>query len=96
MSLLLLRPASLPHLRVPPSALVNHNPANPMAIFATVLLEMAPVHEAILELSLNNHSRNPASTPSPTEEVERVRLEMSTIYAKIDKVIIMSRSSERE
>lgn len=87
MSLLLLRPPSLPPLGVPVSSLVEHDPANPMSIFARVMLEMVPIHEKILELSLDNSQRrSPELRVSVREEVARLRKQMTDIYVLMENV----------
>jgi len=87
MSLLLCRPLSLPPIQFPIASLVPHNPGNSMAIFATVMLELVPVHERILELSLITH-RERASRPeaSLNEELTYLRSKMDEIYEMMEQV----------
>jgi hypothetical protein len=76
MSLLLLRPRSLPQLPVKASYLLRADPASPMSI-----LEMLPVLDKILDLTLD-------TKPSPTilnDEVAQLRTKMKDIYELMEK-----------
>ncbi|KAI4954444.1 hypothetical protein J4E91_002157 [Alternaria rosae] len=76
MSLLLLRPRSLPQLPVKASYLLRADPASPMSI-----LEMLPVLDKILDLTLD-------TKPSPTilnNEVAQLRTKMKDIYELMEK-----------
>jgi hypothetical protein len=81
MSLLLLRPPSLPPLQVPVVSLVSYDRHNPMAIFALVMLELVPIHEKILELTL----RRKVSRTEAEPEVDDLRRKMDEIYSTIEK-----------
>jgi hypothetical protein len=86
--LLLLRPPSLPPFDVPVSSLIKHDVANPMSIFAMIMLEMVPVHEKILELTLDNSSGK-VSVPRATvkDEVEKLQNKMAEIYVTMQQVL---------
>ncbi|KAF1971323.1 hypothetical protein BU23DRAFT_186123 [Bimuria novae-zelandiae CBS 107.79] len=84
MSLLLLRPASLPPLRVPVSSLVSFGPENPMAIFALVMLELVPIHEKILELTLAGQQRR-VETGDAEPQVTEMRRKMDDILLRIEQ-----------
>jgi hypothetical protein len=87
MSLLLLRPPSLPALAIPVSSLVKHDPGNPMSIFARVMLEMVPIHEKILELTLENASKKSSRTTySVIADVEQLRSDMTKLHAVMEQV----------
>jgi hypothetical protein len=77
MSLLLLRPRSLPQLQVKASYLLRADPASPMSV-----LELLPILDKILDLSLE-------TKPSPAilnEEVAQLRTKMQGIYELMEKV----------
>lgn len=85
MSLLLLRPRSLPPLHVKVSELLQTNPNNPMNIFELAALEMVPVNDKILDLTLEATAKR-----SPTalkQDVARLRKQMIDIRAIMEKVI---------
>ena len=86
MSLLLFRPMSLPHLEVEVSSLVKHVPGNPMSVFAKVMLDMVPIHEKILEMTLDNHSKGSRSPDAVYADVEQLRRRMAEIYAMVELV----------
>jgi hypothetical protein len=93
MSLLLLRPPSLPPPVVRVSSLVNHDPRNPMSIFAKVMLEMVPIHEKILELTLESASKpNARSSASVDADVEQLRSEMTKLYTMMEQVCTTSQA----
>ncbi|KAB2108330.1 hypothetical protein AG0111_0g3069 [Alternaria gaisen] len=76
MSLLLLRPRSLPQLQVKASYLLRADPASPMSV-----LELLPILDKILDLSLE-------TKPSPAilnEEVAQLRTKMQGIYELMEK-----------
>ncbi|KAF2628170.1 putative Zn(II)2Cys6 transcription factor-like protein [Macroventuria anomochaeta] len=78
MSLLLLRPRSLPPMSIKISSLIKANPLNPMSVFEIIAMEMIPVHDKILELTLDPASKK--SGAPLKEEVARLRMQMSDIY----------------
>ncbi|KAF1843031.1 uncharacterized protein K460DRAFT_407404 [Cucurbitaria berberidis CBS 394.84] len=82
MSLLLLRPKSLPPLHVKISSLVKPDPANPMAVFEFMAMEMVPVHDKILELTLESSKK---SATSLKEEVAWLRKEMTNLYSLMEQ-----------
>ena len=85
MSLLLLRPLSLPPLQVPMSSLILYDADNPMAIFALVMLEFVPIHEKILEMTLAGQHR--AMDKAEAEpQVNELRRKMDNIYLTIEQV----------
>ncbi|KAJ4359222.1 hypothetical protein N0V95_002389 [Ascochyta clinopodiicola] len=78
MSLLLLRPRSLPPMNVKISSLIRANPLNQMSVFEIIAMEMIPVHDKILELTLAPASKKPGAPLQ--EEVAWLRKQMSDIY----------------
>lgn len=84
MSLLLLRPRSLPPLNIKISSLIRVDPLNPMCVFETIAMEMIPVHDKILELTLDPTSKK--SGFSLKDEVVWLRKEMSDIYNMMQRV----------
>jgi hypothetical protein len=76
MSLLLLRPRSLPKLQVKASYLLRADPTSPMSI-----LELPPILDKILDLTLE-------TKPSPTilnDEVAQLRADMKAIHELMEK-----------
>ncbi|KAL1595419.1 hypothetical protein SLS59_008351 [Nothophoma quercina] len=78
MSLLLMRPRSLPPMNIKISSLIKPNPLNPMSVFEIIAMEMIPVHDKILELTLDPTLKK---TGAPLkEEVAWLRKQMSDIH----------------
>lgn len=84
MSLLLLRPRSLPPMNVKISSLIEPNPLNPMSIFEIIAMEMIPVHNKILDLTVDPSSKR--SSAQLKEEVAWLRGQMSDIYNIMQRV----------
>ncbi|KAJ4993640.1 C6 transcription factor [Stagonosporopsis vannaccii] len=78
MSLLLLRPRSLPPMNIKASSMIKTNPLNPMSVFEMIAMEMIPVHDKILDLTLDSTSKK--SGAPLKEEVAQLRQQMSDIY----------------
>lgn len=87
MSLLLLRPRSLPPLHVKVSSLIKPDPANPMSVFEIIAMEMVPVHDKILELTLEPTTKRSAA--SLREEVAWLRDVMADLHRLMEKVRLM-------
>lgn len=88
MSLLLLRPRSLPALEVKVSELLQADPSNPMSVFEIAALKMVPVHNKILDLTLESSTKR-----SPTvlkEQVAQLRAQMKDIHEFMAKVPTLS------
>lgn len=84
MSLLLLRPKSLPPMNIRISSLIKADPLNPLSVFEVIAMEMTPVHDKILELTLESA---PKKSGAPLkEEVARLRKQMSDIYIMMQQV----------
>lgn len=85
MSLLLLRPRSLPPLHVNPSALLKEHLdlTNPMSIFEIMAMEMVPVHRKLLDLTLETTQKRPMTTL--TNDVIWLRTEMIRIHELMTK-----------
>ncbi|KAF2029280.1 putative Zn(II)2Cys6 transcription factor-like protein [Setomelanomma holmii] len=83
MSLLLLRPRSLPPLNVRSSSLLKPDPANPMSIFEIIAMEMIPVHYKILELTLDANAKR--RILNLKADVAGLRASMSNIFALMMK-----------
>ncbi|EOA90164.1 uncharacterized protein SETTUDRAFT_182687 [Exserohilum turcica Et28A] len=78
MSLLLLRPRSLPKFQVKIYDMMRGNPANPMSV-----LEMLYLQDKILDLTL---ASGPKRSPNEMkEEVAQLRAQMKDIYVMIEK-----------
>jgi hypothetical protein len=88
MSLLLLRPRSLPTLEVNVSELLQADPSNPMSIFEIAALKMVPVHNKILDLTLESNLKR--STVVLKEEVTQLRTQMKDIHEVMVKVLTVS------
>lgn len=87
MSLLLLRPPSLPPLDIAPSSLVQHDPRNPMSIFAKIMLDMVPIHERILGLTLEGVSKQRTRLVDfVASSVESLKDAMLELHATMDEV----------
>lgn len=84
MSLLLLRPRSLPPMNIKMSSLIKANPLNPMSVFEIIAMEMIPVHDKILEMTLDPSSKKLGA--SLKEEVAWLRKQMSDIYNLMQRV----------
>ncbi|KAI8941075.1 hypothetical protein NX059_002315 [Plenodomus lindquistii] len=80
MSLLLLRPRSLPPLHVNPSTLLkkHFDLTNPMSIFEIMAMEMIPVHNKLLDMTLEATQRRPNATLK--DDVIQLRIEMIRIH----------------
>lgn len=83
MSLLLLRPRSLPPMNIKISSLIKPNPLNPMTIFEMITMEMLPIHNKILDLTLDSTKK--AQAPLK-EEVAQLRNQMADIYNLMQRV----------
>jgi len=84
MSLLLLRPKSLPPLKVKVASLLKPDPANPMDIFEVVAMELVPVYERILSLTLEMNAKQPL--PALKAEVSWLRSAMADILSLMERV----------
>jgi hypothetical protein len=84
MSLALLRPRSLPPLNVRESTLIKTDPANPLGVFDHIAMDMIPVHDKILKLTLEANAKRPSATLR--EEVAWLREVMSDILRHMERV----------
>lgn len=84
MSLLLLRPRSLPTLHVKASKLIQIDVTNPMTIFEVMAMEMIPVHDKILDLALETAAER--SVTALKNDVAWLRTEMSRIHKVMTEV----------
>jgi hypothetical protein len=91
-SLLLLRPRSLPPLTIHAASLTRTDPLNPLLIFENISMEMIPIHYGILQLTLNS---NPKSSVLLKEEVTWLRKQMSNIHSMMEKVCYWERCNHR-
>jgi hypothetical protein len=66
------------------SELIKPDPANPMSIFEIMAMEMVPVHNKILELTLDGNAKRPVA--SLRDEVSWLRLAMSDLHNLMQKV----------
>ncbi|KAH7350410.1 Zn(II)2Cys6 transcription factor-like protein [Pyrenochaeta sp. MPI-SDFR-AT-0127] len=83
MSLLLLRPRSLPPLQVKVSALLKPDPGNPMSVFEIMAMEMVPVHDKILELTLEPAGKRSATALK--EDLSWLQTQMTYIHDLLEK-----------
>ena len=83
MSLLLLRPRSLPPLAIHAASLTRTDPLNPLLVFENISMQMIPIHYGILQLTLDS---NPKSSVLLKEEVTWLRKQMSNIHSMMEKV----------
>ncbi|CAI6333098.1 unnamed protein product [Periconia digitata] len=79
LSLLLLRPLSLPRYRVPVASLVQRDTSNPAAVFAAFMLETVPVMEQIVQLTVNCVHKKAVTTSA----VGQLRNSMESIYSEM-------------
>jgi hypothetical protein len=84
MSTLLLRPRSLPPLSVKVASLLKPDPTNPMSIFDIFGMELIPVHDKILDLTLEAAAKRPVT--SLRDEVAWLRSTMSDILILMEQV----------
>jgi hypothetical protein len=84
MSLLLLRPRSLPHLNIKVASLIKTNPLNVLSVFEVIAMEMVPIHDKILDLTLDAASKKPGVALKA--EVAWLRKQMSDIYNLMQRV----------
>jgi hypothetical protein len=84
MSLLLLRPKSLPPLNVEVSSLMRFDPANPMEIFEIISMKLVPVYDKILDLNLGTNAKRPVSALKA--EVFWLRSAMADILSLMERV----------
>ncbi|KAF2001763.1 hypothetical protein P154DRAFT_432372 [Amniculicola lignicola CBS 123094] len=84
MSFLLVRPPTLPSLDFTPAPLIRTNPRNILGDPVLLMMEMAPVQEKILELTLKSAFKKPRVGVVLKEEVDSLRVEMSNIYARLE------------
>jgi len=84
MSLLLLRPRSLPPLNVKISSLLKPEPTNPMYIFEVFGMELKPVHDKILDITLETAAKRPVH--QLREEVAGCRAIMADILILMERV----------
>jgi hypothetical protein len=94
MSLLLLRPRSLPPLNIKISSLIKPEPSNPMSVFEVIEMEMIPVHERTLDLTLKLNAKKIVHTLK--EEVAWLRTTMAEIYTLMNEVLHHNRDSRHE
>jgi hypothetical protein len=94
MSLLLLRPRSLPPLNIKISSLIKPEPSNPMSVFEVIEMEMIPVHERTLDLTLKLNAKKIVHTLK--EEVAWLRTTMAQIYTLMDEVFHQVRDLRHE
>ncbi|KAH3947592.1 hypothetical protein HBH53_116340 [Parastagonospora nodorum] len=83
MSLLLLRPRSLPPLNIKISSLVKPEPTNPMCIFEVFGMELIPVHDKILDITLEAAAKRPVHQLG--EEVAWCRATMADILVLMER-----------
>jgi hypothetical protein len=87
MSLLLLRPKSLPPLKVKVAALLKPDPANSVDIFEVVAMELVPVYDKILSLTLEMNAKRPL--PALKAEVAWLRSAMADIMSLMERVNVL-------
>lgn len=88
MSLLLLRPRSLPKFQIKIHDQLRADPSNPMSV-----LELISVQDKILDLSLPQRTKR--SPGALKEEVAQLRAQMKDIYILMEKVTYPARNYDR-
>jgi hypothetical protein len=88
MSLLLLRPRSLPPLNLKVSSLIRPEPSNPMCIFEVFGMELIPVHNKVLDLTLEAAAKRPVHLLK--QEVAWCRATMADILVLMERVSFRS------
>lgn len=88
LSLLLLRPLTLPPYAIPVASLIQHDAMNPMSIFAAFWLETVPVMEKIVELTVDNAPVKGSAINGAEAQaaVEQLRIQMEDIFSKMQFV----------
>jgi hypothetical protein len=84
MSLLLMRPRSLPPMSIKVTSLIKSDPLNPMSVFEMITMQMIPIHERILDLTLDSGTKK--AQTSIKEEVGQLRIQMANIYSLMQRV----------
>jgi len=84
MSLLLLRPRSLPALNVRASSLMTPDPTNLMSVFEILAMELVPIYDKILDITLDMTAKKPL--PSLKDEVSFLRTKMADIANLMERV----------
>jgi hypothetical protein len=92
MSLLLLRPRSLPPLAIHAASLTRTDPLNPLLVFENISMEMIPIHYGILKLTLDS---SPKSSVLLKEEVAWLRKQMSNMNGLMERVCFQEITSCR-
>jgi hypothetical protein len=91
MSLLLLRPRSLPTLEVDVSDLLQADPCNPMSVFEIAALKMVPVHNGVLDLTLeSNMKRSPAVLKEQVAQLHAQMKDIQEVMAKVPAISTIS------
>jgi hypothetical protein len=86
MSTLLLRPRSLPPLNIKVSALLKPDASNPMSIFEIFGMELIPVHDKVLDITLEAAAKRPVH--SLRDEVAWLRTTMADLLLLMERVSI--------
>jgi hypothetical protein len=84
MSFLLVRPMSLPHLHIAPASMVDVDPSNHATLNFAALLELAPVHERWVRLSLE--TRIGYDQKALKDEVSQLKEDMKVVWTKLQEV----------
>jgi hypothetical protein len=84
MSLLLMRPRSLPPMSIKVTSLIKSDPLNPMSVFEMITMQMIPIHQRILDLTLDSGTKK--AQTSIKEEVGQLRIQMADIYSLMQRV----------
>lgn len=87
MSLLLLRPRSLPKFQIKIHDQLRADPSNPMSV-----LELVSVQDKLLDLSLPQRTKR--SPGALKEEVAQLRAQMKDIYILMEKVTYLVQSCD--
>lgn len=86
MSMVLVRPLSLPRILVPVASLLKPNPLNPLTTFVIMALELVPVQQKIVGITLSSGpSHDSRSQSSIDVEVALLRRQMAEIFARMEK-----------
>jgi hypothetical protein len=83
-SMLLCRTPSLPRLSIAPSKMITLDPTNHMSTFVSIMIDMAPVSEEILELALPQQAgKQQTATANLPLQIRCLQDKMRCIYKRM-------------
>ena len=66
------------------TSLIKSDPLNPMSVFEMITMQMIPIHQRILDLTLDSGTKK--AQTSIKEEVGQLRIQMADIYSLMQRV----------